>query len=407
MPDVLVQQQPHTHIPIFPPAQRHRSTPNASTRSFSRPPQATHLPPIGDIEPGREPEAKVIPFHPETVNSTIPLGLTQEDIPQPPTRTRLSPIDEPPHPVDVKISWRGIGKTVFLARAGDAGWKGRQAMERSSSNPDTFTITLPLLPGTHHVKFVVDENWKLAQDLPTAVDDDGSLSNYVTVPLPAGPSAPPSSPPTSSSRHPHQISFWSQSSDAGVPTPFGDEGWTSTIPSELIAAAREEEVYLANPSAGTAPNIPPAPVLPRHLDKLILNTRAGATPSSPVKERRHRARSRHGEIVKPEQDEPPAASSSHIPVTTASGTDVSAALHGHPNTRTQSSVRTLVGGSNSPLGTTAAVPLLADDASVLPVPSHVVLHHLSTSAIRNGVLAVGNTTRYRKKFITTIYYKPT
>ena len=418
MPDVLVQQQPHTHIPIFPPTQRHRSTPNASTRSFSRPPQATHLPPIRDIEPGREPDPKVIPFQPETVNSTIPLGLTQEDIPQPPARARLSPIDEPPHPVDVKISWRGIGKTVFLARAGDAGWKGRQAMERryvlphrpfsfatscshnpnhSSSHPDTFTITLPLSPGTHHVKFVVDDNWKLAQDLPTAVDDDGSLSNYVTVPHPAGPSAPPSSPPTSSNRHPHQISFWSQSSDAGVPTPFGDEGWTSTIPSELIAAAREEEVYLANPSAGTAPNIPPAPVLPRHLDKLILNTRAGATPSSPAKERRHRARSRHGETLKPEQDEPPAASSSHIPVTTASGTDVSAALHGHPNTHSQSSVRTLVGGSNAPLGTTAAAPLLADDASVLPVPSHVVLHHLSTSAIRNGVLAVGNTTRYKKK----------
>jgi hypothetical protein len=416
MPDVRVQQ-PHTHIPIFPPAQRHRSTPNASTRSFSRPPQATHLPPIRDVELGREPEAKVIPFQSETVRSTIPLGLAREDIPQQPTRARLSPIDEPPHPVDVKISWRGIGKTVFLARAGDAGWKGRQAMERryvlhrplifasarssnpnhSSSDPDTFTTSVPLVPGIHHVKFIVDDNWKLAQDLPTAVDDDGSLSNYVTVPLPAGPSVPASSPPTSSNRHPHQISFWSQSSDPGVPTPFGDEGWTSTVPSELIAAAREEEVYLANPTAGTAPNIPPAPVLPRHLDKLILNTRVGAPPSSPVKDRRHRARSRHGETVKPEQDEPPAASSSHIPVTTASGTDVSAALHGHSNTRSQSSVRTLVVGSPVPRGTTTAAPILADDASMLPVPSHVVLHHLSTSAIRNGVLAVGNTTRYKKK----------
>lgn len=130
MPDVLVQQPPHTHIPIFPPTQRHRSTPNASTRSFSRPPQATHLPPIRDVEPVREPEAKVTPFLPETVHSTIPLGLAQGDIPQPPTRARLSPIDEPPHPVDVKISWRGVGKAAFLARAGDAGWKGRQVMER-------------------------------------------------------------------------------------------------------------------------------------------------------------------------------------------------------------------------------------------------------------------------------------
>jgi len=407
MPDVLVQQQPHTHIPIFPPAQRHRSTPNASTRSFIRPPQAPNLQPIKDVESGREPETKIISF-PETVRSTIPPGLTQEDIPQPPTRTRLSPIDEPPHPVDVKIVWRGVGKTVFLARAGDANWKGRREMERSSSDPDAFTTTISLLPGTHHVKFVVDENWKLAQDLPTAVDDDGSLANYVTVPHPAGPSAPASPPPTSLSRNAHQISFWSQSSDAGTSAPFGDEGWTSVIPSELIAAAREEEVYLANPSGGNAPNIPPAPVLPRHLDKLILNTRVGASPATPVKDRRHRARSRHGEVgMKSEQDEPPAASCSHIPVTTASGTDVSAVLHGQSNPHSQPPVRTLIGGSTTAQGTTAAAIMLADDGSVLPVPSHVVLHHLSTSAIRNGVLAVGNTTRYRKKFITTIYYKPT
>jgi hypothetical protein len=251
------------------------------------------------------------------------------------------------------------------------------------------------LPGTHHIKFIVDENWKLAQDLPTAVDDDGSLANYVSVPAPAGPSAPASPPPASSIRTAHQISFWSQSSDAGTGTSV-DEGWTSVIPPELTAAAREEEMYLANPAAGTAPNIPPAPVLPRHLDKLILNTRVGTPTPAPAKDRRHRARSRQGEfgMTKAEQEEPSAPASTRIPVTTASGTDVSVARHGHPNPPSHSPLRTLAGGSTAALGTNAA---LADDASVLPVPSHVVLHHLSTSAIRNGVLAVGNTTRYRKK----------
>ncbi|KIJ17661.1 hypothetical protein PAXINDRAFT_72852 [Paxillus involutus ATCC 200175] len=82
-----------------------------------------------------------------------------------------------------------------------------------------------------------------------------------------------------------------------------------------------------------------------------------------------------------------------IPITTASGTDVTTA---HLATPSQAHTRLGLDG-----------PGLSDDASVLPVPSHVVLHHLSTSAIRNGVLAVGNTTRYRKKFLTTIYYKPT
>jgi hypothetical protein len=38
-----------------------------------------------------------------------------------------------------------------------------------------------------------------------------------------------------------------------------------------------------------------------------------------------------------------------------------------------------------------------DDNSILPIPNHVVLNHLTASAIRNGVLAVGTTTRYKRK----------
>jgi hypothetical protein len=38
-----------------------------------------------------------------------------------------------------------------------------------------------------------------------------------------------------------------------------------------------------------------------------------------------------------------------------------------------------------------------DDNSILPVPNHVVLNHLTASAIKNGTLAVGTTTRYRRK----------
>jgi len=34
---------------------------------------------------------------------------------------------------------------------------------------------------------------------------------------------------------------------------------------------------------------------------------------------------------------------------------------------------------------------------VLPVPNHVVLNHLYTLSIRDGVMALGTTTRYRKK----------
>ncbi len=307
----------------------------------------------------------------------------------------------------------------------------------------------------------MDDQIKLSNDYPKAVDDvDGSLANYVAVIAPTAPSSPHQSTlatPLASPHHTHPNqynSFWSDSTAVGGSGSKKDEGWTTEIPRELIAAAAEEETYLASADSPTSsasgvptPNIPPAPALPRHLDKLILNVRppamAGPVPASTGSEREKRRGGREKERQRRERErvkdgnrlgmtsaegaanEDGAAPSGaaapppplHLPVVTASGTDVTQMLQ-QP------------AGPPTPPGAPQARPLdgpgISDDGSVLPVPSHVVLHHLSTSAIRNGVLAVANTTRYRKKvgllranscyktsdlrrsqYITTIYYKPT
>jgi hypothetical protein len=44
----------------------------------------------------------------------------------------------------------------------------------------------------------------------------------------------------------------------------------------------------------------------------------------------------------------------------------------------------------------AATPM-KDDNSVLTMPNHTVLNHLATSSIKNNVLAVSATTRYKRK----------
>ncbi|ODM20392.1 hypothetical protein SI65_03445 [Aspergillus cristatus] len=49
---------------------------------------------------------------------------------------------------------------------------------------------------------------------------------------------------------------------------------------------------------------------------------------------------------------------------------------------------------------------MKDDSSVLNYPNHTVLNHLATSSIKNGVLATSVTTRYKRKYVTTILYKP-
>ncbi|KAJ7078608.1 hypothetical protein B0H15DRAFT_788801 [Mycena belliarum] len=90
-------------------------------------------------------------------------------------------------------------------------------------------------------------------------------------------------------------------------------------------------------------------------------------------------------------------------VTTASGTDVSTLRPG-----------LTASGSGSGRGAAPApavvagggMPLIADDPSVLQTPSHAVLYHLCTSSIRDKMIAVGASTRYRQKYLTTVYYKP-
>ncbi|KAL9031578.1 MAG: hypothetical protein Q9196_000426 [Gyalolechia fulgens] len=50
---------------------------------------------------------------------------------------------------------------------------------------------------------------------------------------------------------------------------------------------------------------------------------------------------------------------------------------------------------------------MKDDNSVLNMPNHTVLNHLATSSIKDQVLATSVTTRYKRKYVTTMIYKPT
>ncbi|KAJ3731145.1 hypothetical protein DFJ43DRAFT_1080128 [Lentinula guzmanii] len=328
----------------------------------------------------------------------------------------------------VKISWHGGGQEVYLTRAGDDDWNGKTEMSREDS---TFSTIIALPRGTHHLRFIVDGETRVADDLPTAVADNGSLANYVAVGLGEG-----DSPTTDEVQRPDTLTrfhsaFWSEEGPL-----LSNEVWSTEIPLELVEAALEEESYLAyqndleNAQANGSPSTSvtgspksrtasPVPVVGIG----ALGERSGRERTSPLRrEGRDERTSREGRkrerewksmslvIAQRSTDRP-------LPITTASGTDVS---QSPPTSSIPHSPEPSYYGTYNSANALAiqnpqinsadianAIPALADDTSVLPVPSHVVLHHLCTSAMRNGVLAVGETTRYRKKFVTTIYYKPT
>lgn len=170
-------------------------------------------------------------------------------------------------------------------------------MSKKEGDKD-FSATLHLTPGTHRLKFDVDGEWKINDNMGVATDSGGNFVNYVEA---------QAVDELALTREGHAPSHVSESSSET------EQRWTNSIPSFMTPS----EELLNSPAM-----IPPS--LPPHLEKVILNT---------SNERK-------------------------------------------------------------------------DDHSVLPHPNHVVLNHLAASSIRNGVLAVSASTRYRRKYVTTILYKP-
>ncbi|KIY49425.1 hypothetical protein FISHEDRAFT_72749 [Fistulina hepatica ATCC 64428] len=416
------------------------------------------------------------PFVEETVHSSIPIGLPPVLLQDFRDDSSMSIHDLYP----VLVSWYGGGHNVMLARAGDDDWKGRAPMIQDRANPKHFSVTICLPPGTHHVRFLVDDQWCVSDDMLTAVDDEGSLANYIDVtptsPADGTPGAMSATPAVEPTYLVPGASFWSASSsditeaaqailhmdplhavnhkNAVVAAAHRSRPeWTTTIPPELVAAAEVEDAWISGnnsesgrPASPYASCLPRPPSLPPHLERLILNTPVsrtqggpGSASGSPVRGearahgRRYRA---HVADLASVALLPTAPTAGGIPVTTASGTDVargvstslerlpvplsrlSQELSTENSESRQSETERLIppspGHSHHHQSTTrhqhVAGPddsAMADDNSVLPVPSHVVLHHLCTTAIKHDVLAVATTARYRRKYLSVVYYKPT
>ncbi|SPO20353.1 related to SIP2 - subunit of the Snf1 serine/threonine protein kinase complex [Ustilago trichophora] len=268
----------------------------------------------------------------------------------------------------IVLTWRAGGREVFVTGTFANEWRSKILLHKSKRD---HTCVLHLPPGTHRLKFIVDDRWRVSRDLPTATDGDGNLVNYVEIPN-VGPAHPgPLSAPgedlpgagADNNRSERNSKIESKKTTMNLVEEarraeamrlddlFDDEGndqeetWTSEIPTSLIEAQEAEEAQREAEERGQAPkhsqhasdgaaSLPQPPALPRQLEKVILNS----SPANP--------------------------------------------------------------SNGSTTGNTV------DDNSILPAPNHVVLNHLTASSIKGGVLAVGTTTRYKRKYVTTVYYRP-
>ncbi|SCV71071.1 BQ2448_3833 [Microbotryum intermedium] len=263
-----------------------------------------------------------------------------------------------PASVDGKRPAQGPSE-VYVTGTFAKGWQTK--IELRKANAADFSALISLPPGPHRLKFIVDKEWKASKNLPVATDADGNLINYLHVNAAdsklatelwkaggSGSTAPAtrSQPSTSATNSTSLWPTFGDEDDTEAPGADGldDSEWTSEIPYELVEYGEweAERDAIENSSSFSNPH-----------------------PNSPP-------------IVLPP---PPAASGVPPPSLPA---QLEKGPLNHAAYVTQGS---------------------GDDNSILPKPDHSVINHLAASPIKGGFLSVGVTTRYKRKFVTIVYYK--
>lgn len=292
----------------------------------------------------------------DLVAAAVDLGAGEEGVP-----TLIKWKDEDGQ---VRASADGPAKgpnEVFVTGTFAKGWTTK--IELRQTDPSDFSALISLPPGPHRLKFIVDRDWKASKHLPVATDADGNLINYLHVnpaanakaaaELWAGAaagSAPVSGSVTSKPKAAVSATAaqWPGFDDEDLPQveELDAAEWTQEIPAELVEWGEWEAAREAL---------------------------EGESGFSQVE----------GASGGPPKGLPPPPASSGVPPPSLPAQLEKGPLN-HAAYVTQGS---------------------GDDNSILPKPDHSVINHLAASPIKGGFLSVGVTTRYKRKFVTVVYYK--
>ncbi|KAL7751573.1 galactose metabolism- protein [Sorochytrium milnesiophthora] len=223
------------------------------------------------------------------------------------------------------------------------GWKSPLPLSYSAST-NNFFVTLEMPPGTHRIKFLV-------LDANTGSGDLSSAQVCCSRDL-----------PTAQDEDGSLVNYIEISPAGSTPTP-GSSTTTTTASRQATQPQLPHSQLAQTGQLPTPPQPIPFPSLPRTLS-------AGV-------------------------DSPISSYTSDIPPIT----DFSEAIA--PPTLPPHLTKVLLNTSKASGNTGAGV-----DEEQLSVPHRVVLNHLYACSIRDGVMAVAVTSRYRQKYVTTVLYRP-
>jgi 5'-AMP-activated protein kinase, regulatory beta subunit len=248
--------------------------------------------------------------------------------------------------VPTVFRWEHGGRQVYITGTFN-GWSRQIPMHRSGND---FTYIHNLKRGKHAFKFIVDDEWRFAPDQPTVADIEGRINNFIDV-----------------------TDFKAYTGDKD----FEKEKAAAEYGGSTAAEVAEDGAGTGVGGEGGGPDGGEAGAGPA---AAAASEDAGALSSSSATKGGVGGGSgrpdRDGEVF------------SHVMPDLDDYTKEPPPLPPH--------LRHII--LNKP-------PQLQDTAA-LPVPQHVALNHLYCTAIKDNMMVLGITQRFKTKFVTTVYYSP-
>ncbi|KAF3068905.1 hypothetical protein GL218_08174 [Daldinia childiae] len=186
-------------------------------------------------------------------------------------------VDKTRPTIPTRIEWSRGGQKVYVTGT-PFQWSRKQRLLPSKDRENVLETVIPVFPGTHHIKFLVDGNMQTSPDLPTTVDFGNNLVNYIevsgedtdsrNVPLDVG--VPKSNEAALSlpSRQPsHDDSARGPQQKVIDPV----ENFSGKIPQYLEDFDQPEDSSSYRLSSLALERLPPPPSLPGFLSKPIMN----------------------------------------------------------------------------------------------------------------------------------------
>lgn len=292
---------------------------------------------------------------------------SSQDTPQPSddsqNQTPTTPAPNVTVPVDIR--WVQGGEKVYVTGS-FTGWRKMIGLIKQ---PDgNYLITLGLPVGTHRFRFVIDNELRFSDYLPSATDQMGNFVNYIEV----------------TPDHIYSHLAEQQQHRVPEPTPPNTQSEADTIsrkPSIARSATRTDSMWgLTNDDDDMGDGYY------RYRDD---ETCAAASPFQNY--------SHYINDIPPIFTDPKVMEQYYVAIdkqSKAQNGQQQAWLH---PPQIPPHLENVILNSFSPQD---------NNSGALPIPNHVVLNHLATTSIKHNTLAVASVVRYKRKYLTQVLYAP-